>query len=164
MPADAKIKYLLIHTSDSKWGSVEVIRQWHTDPPPKGRGWADIGYHFCIQNQFPTYNSLATNKPDTKSDGQLRPGRPLAQMGAHCVGFNDKSIGICLVGAQGKYTAKQLETLKATCISFMKKYNIPVENVLGHYETDNGKSQGKTCPDIDMVKYRLELAAAIKLG
>jgi hypothetical protein len=165
MPKPENIKYLIIHTSDSKWGSVEVIKKWHTDPPPQGRGWVDIGYHYVITNQYPTYESLKNNRPDILSDGQLCPGRDTdhdgdveEEIGAHCVGYNDKSLGICLVGAKGEYTTKQIDRLYATCLQLMARYNIPVANVLGHYETDNGKSQGKTCPDIDMPKMRETLS------
>lgn len=157
MPAANKIKYIVVHTSDSKWGDVSVIRQWHTDPPPKGRGWSDIGYHFVITNGFDTYNSLVTNRRGI-SDGRVNPGRPLNLDGAHCVGYNQNSIGICLVGAGGKYTQGQLDALEGFCLSMMKVYNIPVVNVIGHYETKNGKSQGKTCPDIDMAAWRDRLA------
>ncbi len=157
MPASNKIKYIVVHTSDSKWGDVGVIRQWHTDKPPKGRGWSDIGYHFVITNGYDTYNALVTKKRSS-SDGIVAPGRPLDQDGAHCVGFNQNSIGICLVGAAGNYTEKQILSLERFCINMMKTYNIPVVNVIGHYETKNGQSQGKTCPDIDMKAWRNRLA------
>lgn len=165
MPKSANIKYLIIHTADSKWGTVEVIRKWHTDPPPLGRGWADIGYQYVITNPFPTYESLKSNKPDMSYDGKLWPGRDLdhdgdveEEVGAHCVGFNDKSLGICLVGSGGQYTGNQIFKLYATCLQLTQKYGIPAANVLGHYETENGKSQGKTCPDIDMPKFRESLS------
>lgn len=165
MPKPENIKFLIVHTSDSKWGTVDAIRKWHTDKPPMGRGWADIGYHYVITNPFPTYNNIKNNKPDVSYDGASWPGRDLdhdgdveEEVGAHCVGFNDKSLGICMVGADGKYTQNQMERLYAVCIHLMAKYNIPVLNVLGHYETENGRSQGKTCPDIDMPKFRESLS------
>lgn len=164
MPAPDKIKYLIIHTSDSKWGSVEVVRKWHTDPPPLGRGWQDIGYQYLITNGFLDYQSLKNNKRDPASDGKLWPGRDLdhdgdveEELGAHCVGFNDKSLGICLIGSDGAYTPAQMARLYATCIKLCAKYGIPVSNVLGHYETENGRSQGKTCPDIEMKQFRANL-------
>lgn len=157
MPAANKIKYIVVHTSDSKWGSVDVIRSWHTDPPPKGRGWSDIGYHYVITNGFDTYNALVTNKR-TITNGIIQPGRPLHLDGAHCVGFNQNSIGICLVGANGVYTSSQTKALESFCLEKMATYNIPVTNIIGHYETKNGRSQGKTCPDINMVDWRARLA------
>lgn len=171
MPRKDKIKYLIIHTSSSAWGSVDVIRDWHTLPPPKGRGWADIGYHYVITNGFLTYDHLKKNTPDAQADGHVWPGRDLdhdgdveEEVGAHCVGYNDKSLGICLVGSGGKYTKAQLESLYSICLRLMTHYNIPVDNVLGHYETPNGKSQGKSCPDLDMVKIREMLAFLLRVG
>jgi N-acetylmuramoyl-L-alanine amidase len=55
---------------------VEEIRQWHL-----AKGWADIGYHFVIRR-----------------DGSVETGRPIGMMGAHCLGQNANSIGVCLVG------------------------------------------------------------------
>lgn len=154
MPKPQDIKYLIIHTSDSKWGSVDVIRDWHTLPPPKGRGWVDIGYHYVITNGFLDYRSLKNNVPQLQYDGQIFPGRDIdhdgdveEEIGAHCIGYNHNGLGICLVGAHGVYTPAQLNSLYRLCIDLMKKYNIPVDNVLGHYETADGRRQGKTCPD-----------------
>ena len=47
-----EIQTIVIHCSDSKWGDAEVIRKWHTDPKPRGKAWADIGYHAVICNGF----------------------------------------------------------------------------------------------------------------
>lgn len=160
MPAPSKVKFLLIHTSDSSWGDVSVIRKWHTDPPPQGRGWSDIGYHFVCLNGFSTYGAMATNKRDSKLDGKVVSGRPEHLDGAHCVGYNSNSVALCMVGRGGRYTKKQLDALKEWCLAKMKQYNIPVQNVLGHYETPNGKQGGKTCPDINMVEFRAELTRA----
>ena len=35
------------------------------------------------------------------------------------------------------------------------KYNIPIDNVLGHREA---VQTSKTCPNVDMIKFRAELA------
>lgn len=45
------------------------------------RGYNGIGYHFYI-----------------KADGTIYRGRPLCYIGAHCKGYNSKSIGICFEG------------------------------------------------------------------
>lgn len=45
------------------------------------RGYSGIGYHFYI-----------------KADGTIYRGRPLCYIGAHCKGYNSKSIGICFEG------------------------------------------------------------------
>ena len=79
-----QINKIIIHcaaTYPSMDIGVREIRQWHTDPPPKGNGWQDIGYHFVIRR-----------------DGTVEDGRPLVLAGAHTVGQNANSIGVCLVG------------------------------------------------------------------
>ena len=75
-----KIDKIIIHCSATKEGrdiSTETIRSWHV----KGRGWRDIGYHLVIE-----------------LDGSLKVGRPLHKIGAHTLGENEHSIGICYVG------------------------------------------------------------------
>lgn len=56
---------------------LETIRGWHVNH----RGWKDIGYHYIIDR-----------------DGTVKAGRPVAVTGAHVVGHNKDSIGICLIG------------------------------------------------------------------
>lgn len=138
-----KPEYLIIHCSDSAWGSAPVIRSWH-----RARGWEDIGYHFVINN----------GRPDQKlqiisMDGSIEAGRSVDVAGSHCLGYNDKSLGICLVG-KTEFTLSQMDTLKELCQELCMKFGIPAENVIGHCETDSGKEQGKTCPNFDVGRIR----------
>ena len=55
---------------------VDEIRRWHL-----ARGWRDIGYHFVITR-----------------DAAIQHGRDRDEIGAHAIGRNHESIGICLVG------------------------------------------------------------------
>lgn len=76
---DRPINEIIIHCSATKAGRefhAADIRRWHLQ-----RGFADIGYHFVIP-----------------LDGSVEPGRPLNQTGAHCIGHNRRSIGICYIG------------------------------------------------------------------
>lgn len=84
---------IIVHCTDTRpeWGDkmtparvVDEIRRWHTDPPPKGRGWKDIGYHYVILR-----------------DGTVMAGRPLSEVGAHVQGHNTGTIGISLLGGHG---------------------------------------------------------------
>lgn len=156
----SNIKYIVVHTSVSSWGSVEEIDKWHRE-----RGFLGIGYHNVITNGFMTWDEKKKNKPNPENDGKVWVGRPIQYVGAHCPGFNDKSIGVNLIGklepGQKKgdqYTAKQLATLLTHVKALMAKFKIPAANVIGHCETKNGKDQGKTCPDLDMDWLRAELA------
>ena len=75
-----KITEIIVHCSAPPEGRdvrCADIRRWHTSE----RGFADIGYHFVVT-----------------LDGTIECGRPLPKAGAHCIGHNRHSIGICYVG------------------------------------------------------------------
>jgi len=145
----ANIKRLVIHCSDSMWGDVEVIRQWH-----KQRGWKDIGYNAVILNGY-----RGSHSPfDPKVDGLVELGRGLNfdpilegnEIGAHAMGFNSESIGVCLIGT-GTYTVSQVQALEAFCVLWIKV--VPGIQIVGHYELD----RRKTCPNMDMNDWRTRL-------
>lgn len=140
-------EYIVVHCSDSRWGSAEVIREWH-----RARGWDDIGYHYVISNGFER-SSRGTR--DEAENGRIWHGRDEDTNGAHAKGFNSKSLGICMVGKDGNFTQEQKASLLCIVSSLMYKYGVPIEKVIGHYEAD--PNSGKTCPDIDMETFRKQL-------
>ena len=74
-----KITEIIVHCTATKAGQhfdVNDVRRWHLQ-----RKFKDIGYHFLVL-----------------LDGTVQQGRPLAEAGAHCVGHNSHSIGVCYVG------------------------------------------------------------------
>lgn len=124
---------IVIHCSDSKPSvTVDDIRKWHTDPPPQGRGWKDIGYHFVI---YP--------------DGSVHEGRPVEQVGAHCEGDNLFSVGICLTG-KDVFSDAQFDALNRLVLDLKSRYNFTNASVYGHRDRPSGKAQGKTCPNFDV--------------
>ena len=73
------ITEIIIHCSatiEGKDYTVEDIDRWH-----RQRGFARVGYHYVI-----------------RLDGTIQQGRPLDIAGAHCIGHNAHSIGICYIG------------------------------------------------------------------
>jgi len=73
---------IVIHHSASNPATTtrETIYQWHV----VSRGWDDIGYHFiCLPS------------------GQIVPGRPFANRGAHAGPGGNAFTGICVVGYNG---------------------------------------------------------------
>jgi len=147
---DKKIKYIVIHCSDSSFGNAKIITDWH-----KARGWRTIGYHYVICNGYPTTSKQFV----PESDGLLENGRLIdndnfiesPEIGAHVEGHNIESIGICLVG-KGKYTKKQLVTLVKLLSNLLQTHKevVNVDSVVGHYELNKDKS----CPLINMKKFR----------
>lgn len=131
-----QIKEIYIHCSatgpDLDIGAAE-IRQWHTDPKPYGNGWADIGYHYVIRR-----------------DGSVEKGRDESVPGAHVLGHNKSSLGVCLVGGvdqNGKpdcnFTRSQWGSLAALMLNITQRH--PQAIVRGHRDADSGKD----CPTFD---------------
>jgi len=112
------INEIIIHhswTRDQELSDFEAIKRFHTSWRYEGniitedeakqliekgkkvtKPWSDIGYHYIIEKDL-----TAFNKADqflNVEDYVVKVGRPLNQGGAHTVGHNSKSIGICVVG------------------------------------------------------------------
>lgn len=138
-----KPEYIIIHHSATDKGNAEVFRKAHM-----AKGWRDIGYHYVIGNG--TYTG----------DGEIEEGRGNDEVGAHAKGYNDKSIGICLVGNFEKYppSQAQIKSLVKLLKSLLPEYKIPIADVIGHKEVNN-----TLCPGIyfDIEKLRKELLEAI---
>ena len=126
-----KINEIIVHCSATREGqeiSVDTIRQWHIR-----RGWSDIGYHFVIY-----------------LDGSVHEGRPLERIGAHTIGHNRNSIGVCYTGGMNKEytkakdtrTTAQKESLKKLLMSYKNKYKDI--KIYGHSDFAN-----KACPSFD---------------
>ncbi len=143
----AKLNNIIIHCSDSEFGSAADIRRWHT-----AQGWSDIGYHFVILNGV----VCAQAKGQTRlilscMDGCIEAGRHIdgdgiltgTEVGAHTLGYNDSSIGICLIGIK-TFTAKQFLSL-AKLITELKAA-FPVQVIKGHYQV----SSNRTCPNFNV--------------
>ncbi len=130
-----EIKSVILHCSDSDFGDVDEIDEWH-----RLRGWNGIGYHFVITN-----GRLKSRAEYTQyNDGIIQTGRNLDYPGAHCIGQNAESIGICLIGRH-TFTARQLyQALPELLSKLMFEHDISIDNVFGHCEF----SREKTCPNI----------------
>ena len=111
---------------------TEIIR-WH-----KKRGFGTIGYHHVIDR-----------------DGTVGVGRNEAMPGAHVVGHNTGSIGICLIGGHGSnendhfrdhYTAEQ----EAALLKLIEeiKTRADIKFVRGHNEV-----AAKACPGFNVQRW-----------
>ncbi len=122
-----KIDRIIIHCSDSSFGSADVIRHWHADPKPRGNGWSDIGYHYVVCNG---YENKSDSFEENVMNGEIQVGRPLEKSGAHARGANADSIGICMVGTT-EFTEEQFISLGSLVIGMMEQFDVDEENVLG---------------------------------
>ena len=151
----AKIKYIVIHCSDSEWGSASVIREWHMK-----NGWKDIGYHFVILNGKlrPNASKWQTELTIPFMDGNIEVGRYLdgdnlingAEVGAHTLGYNENSIGICLIGVKN-FTEKQFKSLEMLLKQLMVTYKVDKSCIKGHYHFAK-----KSCPNFNVDKFVME--------
>lgn len=121
------INKIIIHCSATPEGrevTTADIDRWHRE-----RGFTQIGYHYVIY-----------------LDGSIHKGRPEHIAGAHCLGQNQTSIGICYIGGLDKNgkpkdtrTMKQKLALLDLLTQLVVKY--PNATVHGHNEFAS-----KDCP------------------
>jgi N-acetylmuramoyl-L-alanine amidase len=138
--SNRKYTKIVVHCSDTPAGAdvgAEDIRRWHTLPPPRGRGWRDIGYHYVIRR-----DGTVELGRDTDRDGSS-----LDEIGAHAAGHNSSSVGICLVGGKGgfNFTFRQLTQLMQL-IEDLREEVPTIEEVVGHRDLNPGKD----CPQFDV--------------
>jgi N-acetylmuramoyl-L-alanine amidase len=129
----SQVRFIVIHCSASPPHAkvnAEVIDKWH-----RQRGFRRIGYHYVINR-----------------DGVVELGRMLDEAGAHAYGYNDCSVGICLVGgvnragkAENNFTPEQFESLKRKLEELLPKF--PKAEILGHRDLPGVK---KDCPSFDV--------------
>ena len=125
-----RIEFLVVHCSATRVNipfTEEQLLECHLL-----RGFRGIGYHFYI----------------TK-DGVLHETRPMSQIGAHALGFNLHSIGVCYEGGLDELgkpadtrTPQQRETLRRV-LSELKSL-FPQARIMGHYQLS--ANIHKACP------------------
>jgi len=119
------IDKIIIHYSETPSTmdiGVKEIRAWH-----KQRGFRDVGYHYII-----------------RKDGTIEKGRDIDDVGAHCLGQNNHSIGICYVGGEDEAddrTLHQIDSLNVLVAS-LRNVIIPEPSVHGHNEFSDKKCPG----------------------
>lgn len=149
------IRYIVIHCSASPDGvdiGAKEIKQYHTAPPPKGRGWRDIGYHKVV-----------------RINGRIELGRyengdpflEAHEVGAHAQGHNKNTLAFCWIGTNEDamprvQRAALVHLIADTCV----KLRLPASSVLGHCEI--APESRKTCPNLNMDKLREEIDFKIR--
>lgn len=139
-----KINEIIIHctaTPASRDITVEQIRALHVNC----NRWADIGYHYVIYR-----------------NGEIHPGRPTEQPGAHCKGHNANSIGIAYVGGLLDDARTPADTRtpeqKAALIALISRLQKSYPGATVHSHRDFAR---KACPCFNATKEYSTLMAAI---
>lgn len=124
-----KPKILIFHHSAIKAITVEKIDELH-----KAKGWQGIGYHYFISK-----------------DGTIYEGRPEGAEGAHTIGKNSESIGICVEGnlEEEEITLNQIVSIENLSLYLCLEYDI--NDILQHKDFANTLCPGKNFP-IDEIK------------
>ncbi len=131
-----EIREVFIHCADTPAnmdiGAAE-IEQWHI-----ARKFVAIGYAIVIRR-----DGTFEKGRDLDGDGDV-----FDEVGAHALGHNQHSVGICLVGGKGgfNFTAKQMKALEFLVQEIRQQY--PGIKVRGHNEVSE-----KECPCFDVAAY-----------
>lgn len=117
---------------------MDIGRDW-IDRIHKERGFREIGYHYVIRR-----------------DGHIEVGRPEHVMGAHTLGHNRDSIGICMAGGvtehninipEDNFTDEQYEALEGLLENLHTVY--PEAEFAGHNQFPKHRSRGCPCFDYE---------------
>jgi N-acetylmuramoyl-L-alanine amidase len=139
-------EYLIIHhtggtdaypLADSSNQTFEDVNAYHRTAPNVWLGYLSslgyaIGYHYYIDKK-----------------GKVTQGRADTDEGAHCIGYNRVSLGICLAGNFDATmpTPEQIEALKHLVVQKQLVYNIPLSKVLPHRTFAQKTCYGRLLPD-----------------
>ncbi len=141
------IKHLIIHCSATRIQQDYSPEQMNRDH--RARGFRSAGYHYYI-----------------RKDGQVIPLRQEEELGAHCLGYNRQSIGICYEGglsSEGKAMDSRSSAQKKALLQLLKdlKHRYPLSQIVGHRDLSPDQNYDgiispsewiKQCPCFDAKK------------
>lgn len=117
--------YIILHHAAAEKCSADDIHRWHLD-----NGWAGIGYNFFV-----------------RKDGSVYRGRGENAVGAHTVGYNSMSIGICFEGNYDQEKTVPETQIKAgqELVAYLRK-KYPGAKVGTHQDYDSTACPGRYFP------------------
>lgn len=123
--------FIVIHhtgfPNEDKDSTAAAVHKYHQED----RKWAGIGYHYLI-----------------RKDGMIEQGRRPDMVGAHALGHNKNSVGVCLAGNFdiGKPTQAQMKAVKELCRWLCQKYGLDSTQkgvIVGHRDVNDTACPGK---------------------
>lgn len=139
-----KLELLVIHCTATPEGREvypDDIREWHLSPPPKGRGWRQVGYSDMIMINGTTVNLVKYNDDNIVDSWEITNG---------ATGINSKARHIVYAGGTDK-KGKTKDTRNKAQLQAMEDYvkwtikNHPNIKVAGHRQFAQ-----KDCPSFDV--------------
>ena len=129
-----RMEQLIVHCSGTREDHSYTLEQLINDH--QRRGFSQVGYHFYIRR-----------------GGQIYATRPLRLSGAHCLGHNAHSIGICYEGgldmdgrAKDTRTKRQRDRLRRAVALLVRRY--PHMQVVGHRDlSPDQNGDGRVSPN-----------------
>lgn len=130
-----KINEIIVHCSATPSGrqvTVNQIDAWHRE-----RGFKCIGYHYIVY-----------------LDGSIHSGRTENEIGAHCLGHNANSIGVCYVGGCSSASPStpadtRTPAQKKALVDILKQLKAKYPNASIHGHCDYA---AKACPCFNATK------------
>jgi N-acetyl-anhydromuramyl-L-alanine amidase AmpD len=123
-----RIRKIVLHCSavrPNQSSSAKQIDLWH-----RRRGWKGIGYHYVIRR-----------------DGSIENGRSEDDVGAHCQGHNQDSIGVVYEGGLDEHghpadtrTPEQREAMEDLLEDLLGRYSLAKVYTHHHF------NKNKACP------------------
>lgn len=127
------VRFIAIHCSATQPSSEIGVSE--IDDMHRARGFACVGYHYVIRR-----------------NGIIEKGRPDTKAGAHVEGYNNRALGICLVGgidglgrSRNNFTPEQFASLRQL-IAFLRVRFVDAE-IKGHRDFPK---VAKDCPCFDV--------------
>lgn len=117
------VEYIIVHCSKTTAKQGDGL--YTVERKCRMRGALSSGYHYIISR-----------------DGKVENGRPLDIAGNHTLGFNGRSLGVCIVGMPGKATYPQKKALADLLGILREQY--PDARAVTHEELQ--PTSGKGCP------------------
>jgi N-acetylmuramoyl-L-alanine amidase len=152
-----KLEFLVIHCTATPQGRAvtsKQIREWHTTPAPKGRGWKQVGYTDMIH-----LNGLLENLVPHNDDEWVDP----REITNGAVGINSVSRHVVYVGGMDEDNKRHMDTRtpeqKLALTNYIKHVisRHPDIKIGGH-----NQFAVKACPSFDVPKWLRAIGIAEK--
>lgn len=122
-------RLLVHHSASSLHTTIADVRRWHVEE----RGYADIGYHWVIHQ-----------------DGSIHRGRPTWVVGAHDLGENTNTLGVCGVGDNTTTTDRWTMAQRIALVELMVSCRVVYGSEFGfaRHSDDEPPETPTECPGL----------------